>query len=97
MTPPLEWTGYLPAVVSAVHALGVLLCLCRERVPGGGEPRRPRVAEEQPGREECGCVAGPSAVRVDVAAPPAAASLRVVVVAGITPGGGMAGEERVPW
>lgn len=30
MTPSLEWTGYVPAAVSAVHALGALARLCRQ-------------------------------------------------------------------
>ncbi|WP_369383894.1 hypothetical protein [Streptomyces sp. cg36] len=41
MTPSLEWTGYLPAAVSAVHALGALARLCRERGPARGKPPGP--------------------------------------------------------
>ncbi|GGX21147.1 hypothetical protein [Streptomyces noursei] len=97
MTPPLEWTGYLPAAVSAVHALSVLLRLRRERVPDGGGPRRSHGAAGRRGHEEHRCIAGPSMVRVDVTVPPTAVALHVVITTDSVPGGGTAGEERDPW
>ncbi len=102
----LEWTGYLPAVVSAVHALGVVLRLCWERVPGGGGPGGSRTAGGRGGlekrhakwREKCRCDGGPLVVRVGVATPPpVSVPLQVVVTVEVVPGGGMAGEEWGPW
>ncbi|MGW0917063.1 hypothetical protein ACWD1Z_35970 [Streptomyces sp. NPDC002784] len=34
MTPFLEWTGYVPAAVSAVHALGALVRVWRKKSAG---------------------------------------------------------------
>ncbi|KUL37312.1 hypothetical protein ADL22_21820 [Streptomyces sp. NRRL F-4489] len=107
MIQPPEWTGYLPGAVSALHALGVLLRLCRGRIPADGPPPRSGTADGPRGRGgACRCVAGPPVgVRVDAAAPavrvdagaPAGVPVRVVVTVTAAPGGGMAGEERGPW
>ncbi|REK84646.1 hypothetical protein DY245_42040 [Streptomyces inhibens] len=97
MTPSLEWTGYLPAAVSAVHALGSLVRLCWERSPVGGKTRRSRAAEgpwDCEGR--CWCVAGVPVVRVDVAAE-VPVMVRIAVAVGPAGSGATAGGEPGPW
>ncbi|MCK7627373.1 hypothetical protein MUU72_30490 [Streptomyces sp. RS10V-4] len=97
MIQPPEWTGYLPAAVSALHALGVLLRRCRGRFPAEGPPRAP-AADGPLGRGRgrgCRCAAGRREVRVATGGP-AGVPVHVVVTVTALPGG-PAGEERGPW
>ncbi|UQA90726.1 hypothetical protein [Streptomyces halobius] len=91
MTSSLEWTGYLPAAVSAVHALGAVVRMYWERRPVAGKSRQAGSAEAP-----CRCVTGVPVVQVDVAAE-VPATVRVTVGAGRPLDDATAGEESGPW
>ncbi|MGW1376874.1 hypothetical protein ACWD6P_21735 [Streptomyces sp. NPDC002446] len=97
MTSSFEWTGFLPAAVSAVHALGVLVRSYRERSTSGGRTRRPRAAEDPLDCEgRCRCVAGIAVVRVEVATE-APVVVRIAVAVGPVMSSTTAGGEPGPW
>lgn len=65
MSPSLEWTGYVPAAVSAVHALGALVHRYR---PGAvrWRARRVQVAGGSGKARRGRCVSRVLVVRVDI-------------------------------
>ncbi|MFD9303027.1 hypothetical protein ACFWCB_10185 [Streptomyces sp. NPDC060048] len=92
MTPSLEWLGHGPAAVSAVHALVVLVRLCRRSLLNRKDTRSQTAGERT---EEELSLSGFVVVRVDVAAE-ARVDVRVTVAA--APGAAaVAGGERGPW
>lgn len=95
MTASLDWIGHVPAAVSAVHALVVLVQLRQQRFIGRktARPRAPRSPRNEEGG--CGCMADVVLARVDVTAQ-GVVGVRVAVGAatGARPA---AGGERGPW
>lgn len=97
MTPSLEWTGFLTAAVSAVHALGTLLRLYWERRPAGGKAgRSPAVEGPWCCEGRCRSAPGVAAVRVEVAAGDAVL-VCIVVAAGPVGSDMTAGGGPGPW
>ncbi|MFI9769600.1 hypothetical protein ACIHJG_22415 [Streptomyces sp. NPDC052415] len=93
MTPFLEWTGYVPAAVSAVHALGALVRVWRQK-SAGREAARSHAGLAAEGRQE-------DPVERDPAAPADAPCTDVVVRIDLTVrvvgGDAAADAERGAW
>lgn len=93
MTPFLEWTGYIPAAVSAVHALGALVRVWRQK-SASREAVQSDAVLQAPGRED----QAESVPVADIDAPcSAGVVMRIELTVRVVAGATTADSERGPW